>query len=63
MLGSKENNEFSKWWSNWIAMREQCQIGQHPPTGTQPGVFAEGTADENEGRPAHEPDVAESHVL
>jgi hypothetical protein len=64
MLETKENNEFGKWWSQWVSMREQCQIEMQHPTGTGPGVFAECTADENEGRTAHESDVApESHVL
>jgi hypothetical protein len=65
MPGTKENNEFSKWWSHWVSMREQCQIEmQHSPTGTGPRDFAECNADEKDGKLVHEPDVApESHVL
>ena len=62
MLTTRENNEFNKWWHDWVSSREQIRIEmQQPPTGMRSGVFA---ADEEAGKPALEPDVApETNVV
>lgn len=66
MLRTKENNEFSKWWHDWVSSREQNQMEmQHSASnGPRPGSFAECAADEEDRKLAHDADVAqESHVL
>lgn len=60
MLRTKENNVFNKWWHDWISSREQNQMEmQHSASsGARPGAFAECAAGEEDGKLAHETDVA-----
>jgi hypothetical protein len=49
MPRTKENEEFDKWWKQWISTRAQGRIWVKPPSGKMPGADIERTADADPG--------------